>query len=115
VSAPSRPEDQPVAPSGLASLDDVELELGREAVRDRRAQTARLEEEARNVGFARALVVAVLGILALVALGSLAVVAAGLGAGAYPLAASGLATLAGSGGGSVVAWRTYAGQIRPRG
>ncbi len=94
--------DKPAAPSDLASLDDVELELGRETVRDGRAKTARRKEETRNIGFARTLVIMVLSILVLVALGSLAVIATGFATGVYPLAASGLAVLSGSGGGSVL-------------
>jgi hypothetical protein len=100
-------EDKPVAPSGLENLDDIELELGRETVRDKRFKTKRLKEEVRNIGFSRTLVVAVLSILGLVALGSLAVIATGFATGMYPLAASGLATLSGSGGGGVLVYRTY--------
>jgi hypothetical protein len=106
--------DRPIAPSELDNLEEVEVELGRESVRYRRKKTARLGEEVRNTGFTRMLVIAVLSLLALVALGSIAVIATGISTGVYPLAASGLATLSGSGGGGVLIGSIYMKSTHPK-
>lgn len=106
--------DKPVAPSELDNLDDVELELGRETVRYKRKKTTRFKEEVRNIGFTRTLVIMVLSILALVALGSMAVIATGISTGIYPLAASGLAVLSGSGGGGVLIGSMYMKSTHPK-
>jgi hypothetical protein len=91
----------------LDTLEDVQLEQAIEALRRARVETKRAEEEVKEYGFRRTMLVVVLSILALVALGSLAIVAAGISAGQYPLAAGAIAPLSGSGAMSVLAWRAY--------
>jgi hypothetical protein len=101
-----------LAPSPTASLqtlEDVQLEQAIEAVRRARVETRRAEEGVKEFGFRRTILVAILCILGLVALGLLTVIAAGIFASQYPLAASAVAPLSGSGAFSVLAWRTYMG------
>src|SRR3954452_22040567 len=102
----------PVSTASLRTLEDVQHEQALEAVRRGRVETERAEEVVKEYGFRRAVLVTVLCILGLVALASLAVVATGIVAGLYPLAAGAVVPLSGTGGLSVLAWRTYAG-IRP--
>jgi hypothetical protein len=98
-----------VAPASLQTLEDVQHEQSLEAIRRGRVETERAEEVVKEFGFRRAVLITVLCILGLVALGSLAVVATGIAAGLYPLAAGAVVPLSGSGGLSVLAWRTYTG------
>jgi len=99
----------PVAPASLQTLEDVQLEQAVEEIRRGRVETEGAEEVVKEFGFRRIVLVAILCILGLVAVGSLAVVAAGIATGLYPLAAAAVAPLSGSGGLSVLAWRTYTG------
>jgi hypothetical protein len=92
---------------GLETLEDVQLEQAIEAIRRARVETEQAEEVVKEFGFRRIVLVVVLCILGLVALGSLAVVVAGVAAGFYSLAAGAVVSLSGSGGLSVLAWRTY--------
>jgi hypothetical protein len=98
----------PFAPASLQTLEEVQFEQALEAIRLGRVETERAEEAVKEYGFRRTVLVAVLCILGLVALGSLAVVVTGIVVGLYPLAAGAMATLSGSGGLSLLAWRTYA-------
>jgi protein-S-isoprenylcysteine O-methyltransferase Ste14 len=97
-----------VSTASLRTLEDVQFEQAIEAVRRARVETRRAEEEVKEFGFRRAVLVVVLCILALVAVGSLAVVVTGIVTGLYPLAAGAVVPLSGCGGLSVLAWRTYA-------
>jgi cytochrome c-type biogenesis protein CcmH/NrfG len=98
----------PVAPS-LQTLEEVRLEQAIESIRRSRVETERAEEAVKEFGFRRVVLVVVLCILGLVALGSLAVVVFGIVGGQGPVAAGAAAPLAGSGGFSVLVWRTYMG------
>jgi len=71
-------------------------------------ETRRAEEGVKEFGFRRMVLIVVLCILSLVAVGSLTVIVAGVAAGVYPLVAGAVVPLSGSGGLSVLAWRTYA-------
>jgi hypothetical protein len=104
-----------VCTASLRTLEDVHLEEAIETVRRARVETRRAEEEVKEYGFLRIVLVVVLSILGLVALGSLATVAAGISAGQYPLAAGAIAPLSGSGAMSVLAWRAYIRNARCRG
>jgi hypothetical protein len=87
----------------------LKFEQAIEAVRRERVETERAEEVVKEYGFRRTVLVAVLCILGSVALGSLTVVVTGVVTGMYPLAAGAVLTLSGSGGLTVLAWRTYMG------
>jgi hypothetical protein len=96
-----------VSTASLQTLDDVQLEQAIETVRRGRVETERAEEVVKEFGFRRIILVVVLCILGLVMVGSLTVIVAGIVAGIYPLAAGAVVPLYGSGGLSVLAWRTY--------
>jgi uncharacterized membrane protein len=98
-----------VAPASFQTLEEVQLERAIESLRRSRVETERAEEGVREFGFRRTVLVVVLSILGLVAVGSLAVIASGIAAGLYRLAAGMIVPLSGSGGLSVLAWRTYTG------
>jgi hypothetical protein len=96
----------------LETLEDVQLEQAIEAVRRGRVETKRAEEGVKEFGFRRIVLLIVLGILGLVAVGSIAVIMTGIVSGIYSLAAGAVVPLSGSGGLSVLAWRTYAESLR---
>ena len=75
-------------------------------------ETKRAEEGVKEFGFRRVVLLVVLGILGLVAVGSIAVIVTGIVSGIYSLAAGAVVPLSGSGGLSVLAWRTYAESLR---
>lgn len=89
------------------TLEDIQLEQAVEGLRRGRVETQGAVEVVKEFGFRRIVLVAVLCILGLVAVGSLAVIVTGIAAGIYPLAAGAVVPLSGSGGLSVLAWRTY--------
>ncbi|HEV2857268.1 MAG TPA: hypothetical protein VGW80_02565 [Solirubrobacterales bacterium] len=98
-----------LAPASLRTLDDLQFEQALEAVRRERVETERAEEAVKEFGFRRIVLVVVLCILGLGAVGSLAVIVTGVVTGLYPLAAGAVVSLSGSGGLSVLAWRTHTG------
>ena len=108
-------DPEAVSTASLQTIEDVQLEQAIEAIRRGRVETERAEEAVKEYGFRRTVLVAVLGILGLVALGSMAVVVTGIVTGIYPLAAGAVVPLSGSGGLSVFAWRTYAGNAPYKG
>lgn len=91
----------------IETLEDARLERAIEAVRRERVETRRAEEVVKEFGFRRAVLIVVLGIVAAVAVGSLTVIVAGVVTGTYSMAAGAVVPLSGSGGLSVLAWRTY--------
>src|SRR6476660_4795599 len=71
-------EDKPVAPSSLASDNDIKLERGRRTVRRERLEDRLLDEEINDVGFKKKCLVATLSLCGLIAGASTAVIATGI-------------------------------------